>query len=83
MNAHQRRVWMNERHMRLPLGSEVIAQGRPAKIMKHSRSSPHCCIVEFTDGRGVGQGVGHGWVAISQVKPVKRLKVRPWYRNQK
>lgn len=80
MNAHQRRVWMNEKHMRLPLGSEVIVNGRPAKIMKHDSERPHLCIVEYTDERGVGQGLSHGWVPVKQVKPLKRLKVRPWYR---
>lgn len=76
MNAHQRKKWMCEKHMRLPLGSAVIVHGRPAKISKHDSRRMHCCVVEFTDKEG-----SWSWVTIKEVKPVLRLKVRPWWRK--
>ncbi len=80
MNAHQRRVWMNEKHMRLPLGSKVIYRERLATIFKHCSHSPYRCIIAFD--RGLPQETTQ-WVAISELKPVLRLKVRPWYRDMR
>lgn len=75
MNSHQRRKWMAEKHMRMPLGSQVIVRGQyKAEVVKHDRQSPHKCIVQRADnGRGE-------WVSIAQIKPVVRMKVRPWWR---
>ena len=75
MNAHQRRKFMVRKHRAMPLGSEVKVLGMidRAKIFKHDAHRPNCCIIQFNDG--VTQ-----WVTLAQIKPVFRLKVRPWWR---
>jgi hypothetical protein len=78
MNAHQRRKFACWKHMTMPLGSEVIVYGRPATVFKHDSRRPNRCIVKFTD---TDHPHDTQWVTIARVKPVKRLKVRPWWRG--
>lgn len=82
MNAHQRRVFMNMKHARLPLGLDVIVKAHgvdyPATIFKHDSRHPHSCVVHYKEKRG---GIDYSSVPIKWCKPVKRVKVRPWYRE--
>lgn len=95
MNAHQRKKFATWKHYTMPLGCEVIVRlyrthcvnGKmvdsfhPAIMRKHDRRN--ACIVEFTDGT-----TGHcgdkksSWVTLVCVRPVKRNRVRPWWRVQ-
>lgn len=79
MNSHQRRKFMAEKHMRMPLGSKVTVRSDsgkeyPARIFKHDRG--HKAIVDFENG-------SNGWVPISRIRPVERLNVRPWWRDMR
>ena len=80
MNAHQRRKWMTHKHYTMPLGSEVMVHGRRAKVSKHDSQRPHACIVDWLEGEPDSSGRMHAWVSIASVRPVARLRVRPWYR---
>lgn len=80
MNARQRRLFAAWKHSRLPLGSAVIVRGvKRGKVWKHDSQRPNTCIVHYHDDNGAY--VGYEWVPLAQVQPVKRVKVKPWYRR--
>lgn len=77
MNSHQRRKFSVWKHYTMPLESAVrvriCGQVVPATMFKHDSQHPHSCIVKLQDGTT-------RWVTLACVKPVRRLRVRPWWR---
>ena len=73
MNAHQRRKFAVWKHSRLPLQHPVLVAGVACEIFKHDSQRPHLCMVKYPDGQ-------RAWVPLAQVKSLKQVKVRPWWR---
>jgi len=71
---------MTHKHYTMPLKSHVRVRGRLAEIAKHDSTSPHKCIVHWLEGEPDQHGSMSAWVTIKSVRPLQKLRVRPWYR---
>jgi len=84
MNSHQRRKFAVEKHMRMPLGCDVVVScyrghRRTAQLVKHDSQRPNTCIVRFTD---IDCKDEECWISLYRVRPVLRQKIRPWWRSR-